>query len=251
MVLRRSRLHSLFHYCHVFALPPRLLTHQHRTIFHCCVSWILPNVCCVFCLRQTSLDTFQSLAFRTNAKSSVRTISVCRWDHMIDISWIHTSITRRHPAPLLHLSFFFPIHPFAVICYTPKDLPHDACSLVLLAEEREERGKKRAINNMMLTSCSHNFFLFMCWTIIRMLFIAITTATTVATTRRRRFRCYPCPTRRPACHHLNWTYCWHCHYQLIIIIIIIVIHTFSTISSLMLLILITSLVALAWESILM
>jgi len=69
--------------------------------------------------------------------------------------------------------------------------------------------------------------------------------------QKTKIQVYPRPTRRPACHHLNWTYCWHCHYQLIIIIIIIVIHTFSTISSLMLLILITSLVALAWECILM
>ena len=65
--------------------------------------------------------------------------------------------------------------------------------------------------------------------------------------QKTKIQVYPRPTRRPACHHLNWTFTAVVTINYIIIIIIIVIHTFSTISSLMLLILITSLVALAWE----
>lgn len=102
---------------------------------------------CLLCFLpwQTSSNTFQSLAFRTNAKSSVRTISVCRWDHiMIDILpeymlWLPEGTL----PPLLHLSFFFPIH--LSICshlLHTEGFASRCMSLVLLAEERE-RGQKK------------------------------------------------------------------------------------------------------------
>lgn len=112
---------------------------------------------CLLCFLpwQTSSNTFQSLAFRTNAKSSVRTISAYLSMGSYDryyTSWIHALITRRHPASIITFVFLLS-HPsihlqsFVThrrICLTM----HVSC---IVSWRERERPKKGPLNNMRLT----------------------------------------------------------------------------------------------------